>query len=479
MGKIGGKSTYHAAIVSIVGVLLDSSIVSIKISFQTREEATLWHLALEKAKSFISRQASSGDMQVLIDVSFRMKSAVPIRDRFYYMHVHTRCFLGSDAVRWIQSDQHCSEQEAVELGNRMLNVNLIYHVQHNRFFFNSKYLYRFNKHSLRDIVEGLLAPIGIIPDLTFSNSKRLASSVSPNHKAEEDEYKPIPAQTEDPSIQLELMTLKSTRGSINQLKRSHHKIITELSNLKELHEDQKQTLQTYKFIVVCLLCTFISHIILRDHYYCSFANMLTFYAASFVFFYFLKRFTRIGTADDTNRDEFPDEYSALLATSTVLDEDVPLPTVLDKNMLALPVPSSWPNRPILVRRSPSMFIAEESLLERLEPSERERIFRLTRPLHIHTPDPEMSVVEIDSNVFCGKLYTIFAGLKDSPIKFFRYHRLIPLYNLSRSKKRLFEVIIQGRFKKSVPFCEVYTGQIFSKPFAYLPPSWLTQMVSFQ
>lgn len=407
---------------NVVGTLYDSSLVSIKISFKTQEEGTLWHLALEKGKTFISRQATSGDMQSLIDLSFRMKSSVSIRDRFHYLTVYSRCFVGSEAVHWIQSDQHCTEVEAVELGNRMVNVNLIYHVQHNRFFLNSPNLYRFNKHSLRDIVERLRSPIGIIPDLAFSNSKRFISSQH-STKAPEEKPEHIPESEDvnhsfDAPTNLEYMTLRSTTVSSQRLKRAHLQTLIELRNLKELLEEQHQTLYSYKFILAGLICVFIIHIVLRERYNCSISVLVALYISSLIFFAMLKQMTRPDESHDRSTDDLEEQGAAL--TSSVLDDDGHyLQEIQDKDLLSIPSPSTWPNRPILVRRSPSVFFAGESDLKGMSSQERDRVFRLTRPLQIHCLDPEGSVIDLDSDIFTGKLYTIFAGLRDSPMKFFR------------------------------------------------------------
>jgi hypothetical protein len=48
--------------------------------------------------------------------------------------------------------------------------------------------------------------------------------------------------------------------------------------------------------------------------------------------------------------------------------------------------------------------------------------------------------------------------------------------LHRPRRRTFEAIVQGRFKRRVSFASVYTGQIFSQPFLALPPVWICRTV---
>jgi hypothetical protein len=446
-----GKSSYFAVIVNVVGRIYDSSIVTIRISFKTKEDGTFWHLSLEKAKAFVSRQATSGDMQNLISLSLRMKAGISVRDRFYYLTVYSRCFVGSEAVNWIRNDQHCSEAKAIELGNRLLNVNLIYHVQHDRFFLNSQQYYRFNKHTLRDIVEGLRAPVGIIPDLSSRSSLRLTSSSNngskdpDNHhqgtlsfqsegvgtEAEEEVNSEALKSSHDlihthssDSLQLELLSLRSSLEIANRLREAHNSLLTEFSNLRELQVEHLSTIRGLKFCAGGVLMIFLLHILLRELLSCSLLAIFSFHLSSLVallFFYIsplLEPNTAPRFAETVDGDEkfplFPETFMSLTPPSPEPSEEIDPSTIF-----SFPAPQSWPNRPLLVRRSPSMYLGEESKVEELELTERSRLHRLTRPIQIHTADPEVSVIEIDSDIFCGKLYTVFAGLKDSPMRFFR------------------------------------------------------------
>jgi hypothetical protein len=443
--SVGKKGSHFAAIVNVVGRIDNSSIATIRISFKTKEDGTLWHLSLEKAKAFISRQATSGDMQSLISLSLRLKAGITVRDRFYYLTVYSRCFVGTEAVSWIQKDQHCSEAEAVELGNRLLNVNLIYHCQHNRFFLNSHTYYRFNKHTLRDIVEGLRAPMGIIPDLSSRNSLRFTSSSS--HVAEEpcegdqthlksemadteaeDEVSSEsilrgsdPTQISSDALQLELLSLRSSLEVATRLKNAHNSLLTEFSNLKELQVEHLSTIRSLKFCAGGVFLIFLLHLLLRELLSCSLLVILSFHFASlivFLFFYIspLLEPNTVPGFDDVgdHHDKFP-----LLFPETFASPSLERAEEIDLDIFSFPPPQSWPNRPLLVRRSPSMYLGEASKVEELEPMERSRLHGLTRPIRIHTADPEVSVIDIDSDIFSGKMYTIFAGLKDSPRRFFR------------------------------------------------------------
>jgi hypothetical protein len=42
----------------------------------------------------------------------------------------------------------------------------------------------------------------------------------------------------------------------------------------------------------------------------------------------------------------------------------------------------------------------------------------------------------------------------------------------RNRKRKFRALLQGRFKRAIPFSSVYTGQVLDEPIRSLPAKWL-------
>jgi hypothetical protein len=444
--------------VNVIARLYDSSLISIRISFKTKEEATLWQLSLEKSKYFVSRQATSGDLQNLIDFSLRLRGGITVRERFYYMTLYTRCFVGRDAIHWIQNDQHCTEEEAVELGNRLLNVNFIRHIRHDRFLLNSQQYYRFNKHPLREIVEGLRAPIGMIPNLNFRNSLRLPEGMSQrtgeekqeeeeaeegvevDHKTAVEEEPPhalasdpghLAGHDSDDTLHLEILSLKSSLEVTERLKDTHNTLINEFNHLKLLHEENRQTIRMLKIIASGVILSFLLHLLLRELCGCSMLVVISFHLSSLLLFLFLDFSSLLGSGDDSLSpddlfESFPIIPPMSAPSSTALQrsvepEEEDLSELDHEKIFSLPPPSSWLNRPLMIRRSPGMYLNAHSphTLEEISLQDRHRIYRLTRPLHLHTVDPELSVIDIDTETFHGKLFTVFAGLKDSPLRLFR------------------------------------------------------------
>ena len=75
-------------------------------------------------------------------------------------------------------------------------------------------------------------------------------------------------------------------------------------------------------------------------------------------------------------------------------------------------------------------------------------------------------IPIDTNLFSGVCYLLLAGVDTSPglISFFQ-----------RYKRRL-QYVIQGRFRQSIPFSQVYTGQAWEQPLAAAPPLWIQALL---
>ena len=99
--------------------------------------------------------AAGGDMESL---SQRMRAGLEVKDRKYRLRKYTRCFLGTDAVRWLANnairggaeDPSYSGElsefvvvEALEVGNRMMRGRYFHHVAREHTLENKKLFYRF------------------------------------------------------------------------------------------------------------------------------------------------------------------------------------------------------------------------------------------------------------------------------------------------------------------------------------------------
>jgi len=73
----------------------------------------------------------------------RGPEGVKIKDRRYGLKSYSDCFVGLEAVDWLVRDHDCSRQEAVEIGQLLVERGIIHHVV-DRHSFKDEYLfYRF------------------------------------------------------------------------------------------------------------------------------------------------------------------------------------------------------------------------------------------------------------------------------------------------------------------------------------------------
>ncbi len=76
-----------------------------------------------------------------------MLQSLDIRDRVQRFSKHARCFLGSEAVEWMLSQQIATDvQHAVRIGNTLITANVIHHVTREHAFKNEPLFYRFTAH---------------------------------------------------------------------------------------------------------------------------------------------------------------------------------------------------------------------------------------------------------------------------------------------------------------------------------------------
>jgi hypothetical protein len=66
-----------------------------------------------------------------------------IKDRWYNLKVYPRCFIGSDAVKWLMTNQKLTREEAIRAGQILIERRIIHHVLDEHQFEDSHLFYRF------------------------------------------------------------------------------------------------------------------------------------------------------------------------------------------------------------------------------------------------------------------------------------------------------------------------------------------------
>ncbi len=73
----------------------------------------------------------------------RGKYGVEIKDRWYNLKRYRQCFIGSEAVKWLMKTQNSNKEEAIKLGQMLLDRGIIHHVHDDHNFKNEFLFYRF------------------------------------------------------------------------------------------------------------------------------------------------------------------------------------------------------------------------------------------------------------------------------------------------------------------------------------------------
>ena len=82
------------------------------------------------------------DIEALVK-AMREPGGLDIKDRNYRMNVYPRCFIGTEAVEWLMQTQNCSREEAIQLGQLLIDRGVIHHVLDEQPFRDDVIFYRF------------------------------------------------------------------------------------------------------------------------------------------------------------------------------------------------------------------------------------------------------------------------------------------------------------------------------------------------
>ncbi len=166
--------------------------------------------------------------------------------------------------------------------------------------------------------------------------------------------------------------------------------------------------------------------------------------------------------------ELNEEFSAGRRMSSICSDDD------DCNSSLPPHPEKWPQRPLLLRSTPGAgmnirgvrYSSSKSYLPQYEE---------VQYLPINNGSEvkgKCLVIDFETDLFIG---TACLRLKNAPRSESNGNvgdgsgNDLPSPNYFDSKKRTFQAIIRGRFKRRIPMSECVTGQNFSRPAGALPP----------
>ncbi|MEM7064310.1 MAG: hypothetical protein AAF572_14235 [Cyanobacteria bacterium P01_B01_bin.77] len=105
-----------------------------------------WILAGDMSYAYgkltLARYTDPEDLAQLV-AQMRGTGGVVIKDRRYKLKIYPKCFVGSEAVQWLMLNFNLTLDDAIRIGQRMLERKIIHHVVDEQDFKNDYLFYRF------------------------------------------------------------------------------------------------------------------------------------------------------------------------------------------------------------------------------------------------------------------------------------------------------------------------------------------------
>ncbi|HEY9598634.1 MAG TPA: DEP domain-containing protein [Cyanophyceae cyanobacterium] len=75
--------------------------------------------------------------------AMRGVEGLEIQDRRYRLNLYPACFVGSEAVEWLIQQRNYTREDAIDLGQRLMDWGIIHHVLDEHPFRDGYFFYRF------------------------------------------------------------------------------------------------------------------------------------------------------------------------------------------------------------------------------------------------------------------------------------------------------------------------------------------------
>ena len=171
--------------------------------------------------------------------------------------------------------------------------------------------------------------------------------------------------------------------------------------------------------------------------------------------------------------ELNEEFSAGRRMSSICSDGD------DCNSSLLPRPENWPQRPLLLRPTPGAGmnirgVRYSSSKTYLSQYEEVQNLPINNGLEARG---NCLVIDFESDLFIG---TVCLRLKNARRSACHGNdgegssNDLSSLNYFQNKKRTFQAIIRGRFKKRIPMSKCVTGQMFTRPAGALPPRFIVK-----
>ncbi|BAM79760.1 similar to guanine nucleotide exchange factor [Cyanidioschyzon merolae strain 10D] len=112
--------------------------------------ASLPETEVESSVQTESRQRSESvgvtvDLEQVYNRLRDSQTGLQLADRRWRLITYSRCFVGSEAVQWMQINLGISREEAIDLGQRLMDAGLFHHVTYSEPFRDGNFFYAFQE----------------------------------------------------------------------------------------------------------------------------------------------------------------------------------------------------------------------------------------------------------------------------------------------------------------------------------------------
>ncbi|MBD1999572.1 mechanosensitive ion channel [Leptolyngbya sp. FACHB-541] len=99
--------------------------------------------ASERSATIAPAELLTDEKIQAIATAIQGSAGVEVSDRWYRQNLYPACFIGSEAVAWLVQTQNCTREEAIHLGQILLDQGIIQHVSDDYPFRDGYVFYRF------------------------------------------------------------------------------------------------------------------------------------------------------------------------------------------------------------------------------------------------------------------------------------------------------------------------------------------------
>jgi potassium efflux system protein len=101
--------------------------------------------SVERSQAIAPTELLTDEKIQAIVVAMQGAAGIEVSDRWYRQNLYPACFIGSEAVAWLVQTQNCTREEAIHLGQILLDQGIIQHVSDDYPFRDGYVFYRFQE----------------------------------------------------------------------------------------------------------------------------------------------------------------------------------------------------------------------------------------------------------------------------------------------------------------------------------------------